>query len=156
MFRMLAGLPTVAPGFPKERVLARSYQGLESIQLKLGTKTLAIPVDDRVAALVPFRGFGGPKGGSYRYVSASDVLSKTLPAESLKGKIILLGTTAPGLLDARVTPVGETYPGVEAHANVISGLLDGKTLVKPDYAMGYDVLVLLVSGLLLAIALPLG
>ncbi len=155
MFRMLAGLPTVSPGFPKERMLARSYQGLESIQLKLGAKTLAIPVDDRVAALVPFRGFGGPKGGSYRYVSASDVLSKTLPAESLKGKIVLLGTTAPGLLDARVTPVGETYPGVEAHANVISGLLDGKTLVKPDYAIGYDVLILLVSGLLLAFALPL-
>ena len=155
MFRMLTGLPTVAPGFPKERVLSRSYQGLESIQLKLGTKTLAIPVDERVAALVPFRGFGGPKGGSFRYVSAADVLSKTLPADSLKGKIVLVGTTAPGLLDARVTPVGETYPGVEAHANVIAGLLDGKTLVKPDYAMGYDVLVLLMSGLLLAFALPL-
>ena len=155
MFRMLAGLPSVSPGFPKERMLARSYQGLESIQLRLGTKMLAIPVDDRVATLVPFRGFGGPKGGSYRYVSASDVLAKTLPAESLKGKIVLLGTTAPGLLDARVTPVGETYPGVEAHANMISGLLDGKTLVKPDYSMGYDVMVLLMSGLLLAFALPL-
>jgi adenylate cyclase len=38
MFRLLAGLPTVSPGFPKERMLARSYQGLESIQLKLATR----------------------------------------------------------------------------------------------------------------------
>ena len=155
MFRMLAGSPTVTPGFPKERLLGRSYQGLESIQLKLGSKTLAIPVDDQVSALVPFRGFGGPKGGSFRYISAADLLSKSLPPDTLKDKIVLVGTTAPGLQDLRVTPVSEVYPGVEAHANVISGLLDGKTLVKPDYAIGYEVVVVLVAGLLLAIALPL-
>jgi adenylate cyclase len=73
----------------------------------------------------------------------------------LKDKIVLLGTTAPGLVDLRVTPVGETYPGVETHANVISGLLDGKVLVKPDYAVGYDVVMLVLAGLTLAIALPL-
>jgi len=155
MFRLLAGLPTVAPGFPKERMLARTYQGLESIQLKLGGKTLAIPVDEQVSALIPFRGFGGPKGGSFRYVSAADLLNKTIAPETLKDKIVLVGTTAPGLQDLRVTPVSEVYPGVEAHANVISGLLDGKTLVKPDYAVGYDVVVLLLSGLVLAFALPL-
>jgi len=155
MFRMLAGSPTVTPGFPKERLLGRNYQGLESIQLKLGAKTLAIPVDEQVGALIPFRGFGGPKGGSFRYVSAADLLSKALPPEALKNKIVLVGTTAPGLHDLRVTPVSEVYPGVEAHANVISGLLDGKTLVKPDYAIGYEVVVVLVAGLLLAFALPL-
>jgi adenylate cyclase len=155
MFRMLAGSPTVAPGFPRERFLSRNYQGLESIQLKLGAKTLAIPVDERVAALVPFRGFGSPKGGSFRYVSAADLISKALPAGSLKDKIVLVGTTAPGLQDLRVTPVSEIYPGVEAHANVISGLLDGNILVKPDYAIGYDVVVLMLAGLLLAFALPL-
>ncbi len=155
MFRLLAGLPTVSPGFPKERMLARTYQGLESIQLKLGGKTLAIPVDEQVSALIPFRGLGGPKGGSFRYVSAASLLDQSIPPESLRDKIVLVGTTAPGLQDLRVTPVGEVYPGVEAHANVISGLLDGTTLVKPDYAVGYEVVVLLVSGLVLAFALPL-
>jgi len=155
MFRLLAGMPTVAPGFPKERMLARTYQGLESIQLKLGNKTLSIPVDEQVSVLIPFRGYGGPKGGSFRYVSAADLLNKSVPAESLKDKIVLVGTTAPGLQDLRATPVSEVYPGVEAHANVISGLLDGKTLVKPDYAVGYEVVVLLFSGLILALALPL-
>ena len=155
MFRMLAGSPIVAPGFPKERFLARSYQGLVGIQLKLGGKVLEIPVDERVSSLVPFRGFGGPSGGSFRYVSAADLLSKALPAGQLKDKIVLVGTTAPGLQDLRVTPVSEIYPGVEAHANVISGLLDGKVLVKPDYAIGYEVLMLVLAGLILAFALPI-
>ncbi len=155
MFRALVGLPKVEPGFPQEKFLSRSYQGLESILLKQGGKTLAIPVDDRVATLVPFRGNGGVAGGSFRYISASDVLARRVAPGLLKDKIVLLGTTAPGLLDLRVTPVGETYPGVETHANVISGFLDGKVFVKPDYAIGFDVTVLVMAGLVLAFALPL-
>jgi len=155
MFRMLAGQPRVEPGFPPEKFLTRNYQGLESILLKQGSKTLAIPVDDRVATLVPFRGHGGANGGSFRYISAADVLGKRLAPGALKDKIVLIGTTAPGLLDLRVTPVGETYPGVETHANVISGFLDGKVFVKPDYAVGFEIVILLLSGLTLAFALPL-
>ncbi len=154
MFRMLLGLPAVEPGFPQDRFITRNYQGLESILLKQGSRTLAIPVDHRVATLVPFRGPGNAIGGSYRYISASDVLAKRVAPGQLKDKIVLLGTTAPGLLDLRVTPVGETYPGVETHANVISGFLDGKVFVKPDYALGYEVLILVLSGLVLAFALP--
>ena len=74
---------------------------------------------------------------------------------ALKDKIVLIGSTAPGLLDLRVTPVGETYPGVETQANVLSGLLDGRVLVTPDYARGFEILMLLSVGLLLAFALPL-
>ena len=155
IFRLLAGLPNVEPGFPKEKFLSRNYQGLESILLKKGTTTLAIPVDDRVATLVPFRGPGGASGGSFRYVSAADVLANRVDGGVLNGKIILLGTTAPGLLDLRVTPVGETYPGVEVHANVISGFLDGQIFVKPDYAIGFEVVILILSGLVLALLLPL-
>ena len=155
MFRMLTGSPKVAPGFPQEKFSSRNYQGLESILLSQAGKTLAIPVDHRVATLVPFRGQGGVNGGSFRYISAADLLAKRIAPEQLKGKIVLLGTTAPGLLDLRVTPVGETYPGVETHANVISGLLDGKVFVKPDYAVGFEVVVLILSGMLLAFVLPL-
>ena len=155
MFRVIAGLPTVEPGFSQERFLGPGRQSLESILLNVaGKKVLPIPVDDRVSTLVPFRGYGGANAGSYKYVSASDVLAKRLPAASLKDKIVLVGTTAPGLVDLRATPVGETYPGVETHANVISGLLDGKALVKPDYAAGYEVVMLILAGVTLAFALP--
>lgn len=153
MFRLLMGMPSVEPGFPPGG--GRSYQALDSVVLRLGNKTMSLPVDERVAALVPFRGAGGPNGGSFKYVSAADLLSQRMAPGALKGKIVLVGTTAPGLQDLRSTPVGETYPGVETHANLISGLLDGRLPVRPDYAMGYEVVVLLAVGLFLAVALPL-
>jgi adenylate cyclase len=155
MFRVLAGMPTVVPGFSSEGYLSRKNQHLDRVLLKQGDKSLAIAVDDRVATLVPFRGPGGPTGKSFQYISASDVFAKRLAAGSLKDKIVLIGTTAPGLLDMRASPVGETYPGVETHANLISGLLDGKVLVKPDYALGYEVFLLTAAGLILAFGLPL-
>lgn len=155
MFRRLFGSPSVVPGFSDEQWLSRNAQGLDKIFLKEGKSSLSIAVDRHVATLVPFRGLGGPKGGSFRYVSAADVLAGRLPADSLKDKIILVGTTAPGLLDARVTPVGEVYPGVETHANVISGWLDNKVTFRPDYAGGYDVFILTLAGFLLAFGLPL-
>jgi adenylate cyclase len=155
MFRLLTGLPKIEPGFPQERFLARNYQGLESILLRQGDKSLAVPVDNRIAALIPFRGPGNSTGGSFKYFSAADVVAQRIPPGALKNKIVLLGATAPGLLDLRVTPVGETYPGVEAHANMISGLIDGRLFVRPDYAVGFEVVILIISGLILAIALPL-
>ena len=155
MFRMLTGLPSVEPGFPPAGSVSRNYQGLDSVRLRLGQKTLSIPVAEGLTTLVPFRGPGGPAGGSFRYISASDLLSKRLAAGALKGRIVLVGTTAPGLMDLRATPVGTTYPGVETHANLLSALLDNRIPVKPDYAAGYDVMILLIAGLLLAFALPL-
>ncbi|HEY0886377.1 MAG TPA: CHASE2 domain-containing protein [Ramlibacter sp.] len=154
VFRLLMGLPSVEPGFPQGSAPGE-YQNLESVRLRLGQKIFAIPVAEAVTTLVPFRGPGGPEGGSFRYVSASDLIAKRIPPGTLKGKIVLVGTTAPGLLDHRVTPVAETYSGVEIHANLLSGLLDNRMLVQPDYARGFDLVVLLLAGLVLAVALPL-
>ena len=91
--------------------------------------------------------------GPFRYISASDVLDGVPPPGQL-GSIALVGSTAPGLLDLRVTPVGRTYPGVETHANVLSVLLDGKSIVRPDYAAGFDVLQPSAQATFLAVALP--
>ena len=60
----------------------------------------------------------------------------------------------PGVYDLRSTPVGEVYPGVEVHASLLSGLLDGRTLVQPDWSRGYEVLQLLVVAAILLVALP--
>lgn len=156
IFRTLRGMPTVSPGYAAAPPYAAGQaQPLDSVVLRQGANRMKIPVDDRVATLVPFRGPGGPNGGSFRYVSAADLLGGRIAPGTLKGQIALVGTTAPGLLDVRVTPVGEIFPGVEIHANVISGLLDGRLYLKPDYAAGYELLVLVLAGLTLAVALPL-
>ncbi|GAB3185037.1 CHASE2 domain-containing protein [Hydrogenophaga aquatica] len=153
VFRALAGMPDVVPGFPPGD-LQQQHPHLASVVLAQGDRTLAIPVDQRVATLIPFRGQGGPQGGSFAYHSAADVLRGRLPAGTLEDKIVLLGTTAPGLMDLRATPVSEVFPGVETHANLLSALLDGHLPVQPDYAMGFDLLQTLAAGLLLLALLP--
>lgn len=154
VLRHVLGNPEVTPGLAAASSRWAREQVLDSLVLRQGDRSLALPVDDRAAALIPFRGPGGPAAGSYRYISARDLLEGRLAAGSLHNRIVLLGTTAPGLLDLRVTPVGEAYPGVETHANLISGLLDGQLKVRPDYSAGYEVLTLLIAGLVLALVLP--
>jgi len=154
VYRTLLGGAQVVPAFaldpvPGERNLLRG------IELHGHAGRRFIPVDEQLATLVPYRGPGGPAGGSFRYIPAADVLEGRLPAGSLRGKVVLMGSTAPGLQDLRATPVGRAYPGVEAHANVLSGFLDGKALYRPDYAVAFDVVQIVASGLLLALVLPL-
>ncbi|MDI3381952.1 CHASE2 domain-containing protein [Xenophilus aerolatus] len=128
---------------------------LEALVMGRADGPLAVPVDQQAAALVAFRGPGGVRGGSFRYIPAIDVLDGRLAPGELAGKIVLVGASAPGLQDLRATPVSATYPGVEVHANVISGLLDRRFLAVPDYAAGYDFTVILLLGGILAIGLSL-
>jgi adenylate cyclase len=108
------------------------------------------PVEPDGNALVPYRG----PYKSFEYVSAAKVIQGAISKNELQGKIVLVGTTAPGLLDLRQTPVGQAYPGVEIHANLIAGLLDGTIREIPYWSTALTLATLLFSGLLLTILLP--
>ena len=108
------------------------------------------PVDGSAAIYVPYR---GPQG-SFPYVSASDVLHGTADPEVLKGAVALLGTTAAGLLDYRSTPFSKVFPGVEVHANIISGLLDGRIKQKAPYYSGIETTLLLLIAALMTLFYP--
>ncbi|APA67422.1 guanylate cyclase [Janthinobacterium sp. 1_2014MBL_MicDiv] len=127
--------------------------GLEHIVLFAPRGATAIPVGEALTTTVQYRGTGGPAGGAFRYVSASDVLAGSVPPALLQGAIVLVGTTAPGLNDIRATPVNAEYPGVEVHANLIKSILDGRFKSRPDYALALELLQVLAVGLLLAGAL---
>ena len=147
MVRVLLGSPPVRPIAPDAGLAPKEYPGLEWLQVG----SLSIPVDDTASALVPYRG----DSRSYRYHSIVDVLNDLIDVAELKGKIVLVGTTAPGLRDMRATPVNPVYPGVEVHANLISGMLDENIKLQPPYVVGAELLLLLVSGLAMALLLPL-
>jgi adenylate cyclase len=125
----------------------RGYAGLEWLELG----DYRIPVDENVQSLIPYRS----RQGGFRYVSASDILHDKAPTDVFNGRIVLIGTTAPGLFDLRATPVQENYPGVEIHANLITGILDGAIKERPAYVLGAEVVLLLLFGVTLALALPL-
>ena len=144
--RVLLDAQRVIPGYPVGSRPGRSYSDLEWLQVG----EHRVPVDSKVSALIPFR---GPQG-SFPYVSATDVIEGRAEPGMLAGRIVLVGATAKGLLDLRATPVQANYPGVEIHANLITGILDGKIKENPAYTVGGEFLMVLVSGLLMALLLP--
>ena len=147
MVRLILGGPKIVPGYPSDRIWSRNYSGLEWLEVG----PLKIPVDERVTALIPYRG----AQRSFNYVSAVDVMNERADPALLQGKIVLVGTTAPGLLDLRATPVDNVYPGVEIHANMIGGMLDRNIKQKPPYVIGAEFVSLLIAGLTMALLLPL-
>ena len=135
----------------------REDNGLDALLMYVGPvsnkKPMVIPVGEKLTAVIEYRGVGGPKGGAFTYVSAADVIAGRVPKPVLADHIILVGTTAPGLVDLRATPVNNEYPGVEVHANLIKSILDGSFKVRPDYADGYEAIQVALVGVLLAILL---
>jgi adenylate cyclase len=129
--------------------------GVDYVTMFLPERNISIPVGEGMVAFVQFRGKGGPGGGAFRYVSALDVLTGAVPPAQLKGALVLVGTTAPGINDLRVTPVSAAYPGVEVHANMIKSILDNNFKARPDVGWALELLQVLVFGLGLAIALAL-
>ena len=154
LYRATMNSPAVIPSYTNA-VVSNNVESIKLVDADSTARTKTIKVDDRAAVLVPYRGLGGAAGGSYQYISATDVLNKRISARELNGKIVLVGSSAPGLLDLRITPVGQTYPGVETHANLLSAMLDEKSIVVPDYALGVEVALLLLVGLSLAFVLPM-
>lgn len=151
MVRILLGQPQVVPGYPGDKIWSRNYSGLEWIEVG----PLKIPVDEAVTALIPYRGKGGREGKSYKYISAVDVINERVAVDDLKGRIVLVGATAPGLHDLRATPVESVYPGVEVHANMIGGMIDRNLKQKPPYVIGAEFILLMIAGLSMAMLLPL-
>lgn len=115
---------------------------------------VAIPLSEGLTALAPFAGRldNGQPGLPFRVVSATDVIEGRAPASIFAGRIVLVGTTAPGLSDLRAAPVSETYPGVAIHATLISGALDGRVDARPPEGRVLAALVTLLVGGVLAIA----
>ncbi|NOU01572.1 MAG: CHASE2 domain-containing protein [Gallionella sp.] len=149
MVRTLLGQPNIQAGFLEGG--GNDYAGLESLEILQTNHTLKIPVDAQVATFIPYRG----KQGSFKYISTADVLHDRVKVDQLKDKIVLVGTTALGLLDMRNTPVEKNFPGVEVHANMIAGILDQNLKQQPAYMLGAEVLWLLLTGIVLSCVLPL-
>ena len=95
--------------------------------------------------------YGPP--GSFQRVSLSRVLDGSVAPEFFRGKIVLVGVTAPGTVDEVSTPFSQArnrMPGVEVHANILNNLLDRSFLTEVT-AWGRAAAVLAAS-LILALA----
>lgn len=144
--RTLLDVDEIIPVFGGSREAGSKYYEIEAFQIG----GLRIPVDEHVQALVPYRG----RQGSFNYVSAADVLQGRVKKTELQNKIILVGTSAPGLFDLRSTPVQNKYPGVEVHANMIAGIIDESIKLSPTFTRGAEFIQIFIIGILLSFIIP--
>lgn len=83
------------------------------------------------------------------YVPAVDVLEGRVPADRVAQRLVLIGTSAVGLLDSKTTPVDPLMPGVEVHAQVLENILTNSVLSSPNYAIGVELCAALLLGLVI-------
>ncbi|MGB8046581.1 MAG: adenylate/guanylate cyclase domain-containing protein, partial [Pseudolabrys sp.] len=89
-----------------------------------------------------------------RFVSAKDVVEGNVAPERFAGKLVLVGTSAIGLLDVKTTPVLSAMPGVEVHAQLLEAALTNSLLVAPSYAIVVEMIGALIGGVVLALLAP--
>lgn len=118
---------------------------LGAARLRLDADTLSLhgergvvrmPLSDDLSALVPYAGrVIGEGEGSARFevLSAADVLDGQVDWSRFRNRIVLIGSSAPGLADLRATPVHAAMPGVAIHATLIAAALDA---VNPSPSLG--------------------
>ncbi len=128
-------------GIPHEKIVIKAAEGIQ-----LGKRF--IPTDRWGRSLIHYYG----SNQTFKHISISDILEDNFKPDALLGKIVLIGATAVGIYDLRVTPFSPAMPGVEKHANVISSILE-KRFIR-CFSQSTNLIVLLLSGCLLSILIP--
>ena len=152
------------------------YPGLsiETLRLALGVKTLVALGDTRedhtleALKIGPFTVPTTAEGNLVLYdkvpdprevISAAAILGddyKTM-TDQIAGRIVLIGTSASGLLDIHATPLAPSIAGVRIHAAVIDQIVSGTYLARADWVQGLEILVFIIAGaLLVGVVLRLG
>jgi adenylate cyclase len=123
-------------GIPHEKIILRATE-----EINLGEKR-TIPTDRYGRSLIYYYG----PWQTFKHFSISDILEGQLKPGELQGKIVLIGASAVGIYDLRVTPFSAAMPGVEKHASVIASIMENRFLKRAPFSI--NLILLLVSGFL--------
>lgn len=139
---------------------------LEMLRVATGESTILIRGDEAGANSVVLAGMEFPTDADGKawlrfrphnpsiFVPAVDVLDGNLPPGAFANKLVLIGTSATGLFDLRATPLDPVMPGVEVHAQLISSMLNGGLLLRPNWSLGAEVAATVALGVLMIVLLP--
>ena len=139
----------------------------EVLRVATGASTILIKSDNSGIKSVTIPGFELPTDSNGqiwihfaphdrgRYVSAVDVLEGRVPSERIAGKLVLVGTSAAGLLDLKTTSTEPSMPGVEVHAQVLESMLTASILTSPNYALPLELVAASVMGIIVIAFAPL-
>ncbi len=138
--------------------VARAFLGASALTLELAEYGIAgvnlgerqIALDEEGRLLVRYR---GPER-TFSAVSIADIIERKADVRMLRDRVVLIGNTAQGIGDIRVTPYGHAFPGVEIRANIIENLLEGNVLQRPGWITFVDVAGMLAVALIVLGLLP--
>ncbi len=138
--------------------VARAFLGASALTLELAEYGIAgvnlgerqIALDEEGRLLVRYR---GPER-TFSAVSIADIIERKADVGMLRDRVVLIGNTAQGIGDIRVTPYGHAFPGVEIRANIIENLLEGNVLQRPGWITFVDVAGMLAVALIVLGLLP--
>ncbi|OQW96655.1 MAG: adenylate/guanylate cyclase domain-containing protein [Desulfobacteraceae bacterium A6] len=117
-------------------------------EIKIGN--MSIPTDEIGRIIINYRG----PGKTFPHIPVTDILKGEADTNLIKDKIVLIGATAVGVYDLRVTPFSNVFPGLEIHANVIDSILGKDLMFYPSWANLFDIFAIIVAGLFLGIIIP--
>jgi len=120
-----------------------SAAGIEQIMTQTAQGELSIPTDPEGL----FRVYYSPPGSAAQTIPAWQVLAGQADG-ALRDRLVLVGSSAQGFNDLHPTPLGLALPGIEVHANILAGILDGQFLTRPGWALGAELGALLLLVLL--------
>jgi adenylate cyclase len=125
--------------------------GAQHIALRVANVNAAtLEIDDRTAPLdgksnllLRYRG----KKRTFPYLSAADVMAGGVAPESLRDKIVFVGTTALGTREVVATPLDTLFAGVEVQATVVDNLLQRDFIRRSSLGTTLESLAVLVFGI---------
>lgn len=117
-------------------------------------ENLMMPIDRWGRTLIYYHG----PFQTFRYISFYDVLMGFVPAEYFKGRIVIFGSSLPGLFDLRSTPIQPAFPGVEINANVLYQILQQHFYreLSSLEAFLFLMIIAVFSGIVFSLFRPLG
>ena len=129
----------------QQTVLWYGRNGVASVEF--GPK-LKVRPDDVSRLMVNFHG----PARTYPYISFADAAQKRFQPGAFKDKIVLVGASATGIADLRVTPFGGLdFPGVEIHANLVDNILNRQFLYHKGKEVLTDLFFIVLFGIPLGI-----
>jgi len=115
--------------------------------IRLGKREII--TDEQGRLLINYRG----PSKTFPHYSYCDLIKERLAPHLFRDKIVLIGATAIGIYDLRVTPFGSVFPGIEIHANIIDNLLNQDYLIRPNWTGLLNIGAIGLTGLLLSLLL---
>ncbi len=101
-------------------------QDTEGLLMGMSIGTKQVPVNTRGEVMINYRG-----REAFPTYSATDILHDRVPEDALKDKVVLIGATAIGIYDLRVTPISPNLPGIFIQASLLDNLIHGDFLTLP-------------------------